>query len=229
MSDEPAERENRRRGGALPGLRRHVRFNLCALLFAILTAGFCVLGVGSARAVLFAFSIAAIVFLAAVARLFSGAPTASIRRRARVEDEGRWHVLVSGVAASAVVLIALGLELHAGKGEGGGVGAIVLSAASLLLSWLFMNTIFALHYAHQYYGDDARRRARGGLKFPNDGDPDYWDFVYFAFVLGMTFQVSDVEVTDRRMRRIALVHGVVAFFFNVVIVALSVNLVAGQA
>lgn len=228
MSVESSKNGNEARSGRFPRrLRRHARFNLCALLFVVLVAGFSASGIGAARAVVLAFPIAAIAFLAAIAQMFSGARTASIRSRAREEDHGRWGSLWSGVGISAVVLVALALELHAAKS--GGAIEIVLAASSLLLAWLLMNTMFALHYAHDYYGDDACQNKRGGLKFPNDGDPDYWDFVYFAFVLGMTFQVSDVQVTDRRMRRIALVHGVVAFFFNVVIVALSVNIVAGRA
>lgn len=227
-NDSPKSKAGR--SGWLPGiLRRHIRFNISALLFVILAVALSVGGVGPARSVLLAFSISAVVFLAAIVRLFSGVNTAAIRKRAREEDQGRWHVLWSGVAVSMIALVALAVELHADKGSGNGLMGIVLAAVSLMLSWLFLNTIFALHYAHEYYGDNDRRQQRGGLKFPQDDNPDYWDFVYFSFVLGMTFQVSDVEVTNRGMRRIALVHGVVAFFFNVVIVALSVNVVAGQA
>ena len=229
MSAKPVQdgKKKVRNGGFSRRLRRHLRFNLSALLFLVLTAGFCALGMGLARAIVLAFCIAATVFLAALAVMFSGANTASIRARAHEEDQGRWGILSSSVAVSLVTLIALGLELHASKS--GGVLEIALAASSLLLSWLFMNAMFALHYAHDYYGDDDRQRKRGGLEFPSDGDPDYWDFVYFAFVLGMTFQVSDVQISGRRLRRTALVHGVIAFFFNVVIVALSVNVVASQA
>ena len=93
-----------------------------------------------------------------------------------------------------------------------------------------MNTIFALHYAHGYYGDadpSKEYKAIGGLVFPGRHDPDYWDFMYFSFVVGMTFQVSDVQVEDPKLRRQVLAHGVLAFFFNVVIVALTINIVAG--
>jgi uncharacterized membrane protein len=150
----------------------------------------------------------------------------SIRTRARKEDPGRRVRLWSGVSVSIVTLVALGLELHAGKT--GGLLDLVTCAVALLLSWLFMNTLFALHYAHQFYGDDAHRQRRGGLEFPGCDDPDYWDFVYFAIVVGMTFQVSDVQVTSRSIRRTVLVHGLVAFVFNMVIIALSVNVVAGR-
>lgn len=203
------------------------RFHLCAALFILLVAAFVATGAGWVRAIVFAFAVAATVFLAAIARMFARSEAASIRSRARDEDQGRWGILWTGVSVSAVVLIALGMELHAGKS--GGVFEIALAAICLLLSWFFMNTMFAVHYAHAYYGDDAQKRRRGGLLFPGrDKDPDYWDFTYFAMVVGMTCQVSDVQVTDRRLRRITLVHGVIAFFFNVIIIALSVNVVAGR-
>jgi len=207
--------------------RRRPRLNFCTLLFVVLIGTGCAFGIEPARAILLAFVVAAIVFLGLIAYMFARADTASIRSRAREEDEGRWGALWSSVVVSGVMLVALGLELHAS--HAGGVFEIVLAATTLLLSWLFMNTMFAIHYAHAFYGDDANRRKRGGLDFPGEGDADYWDFVYFAFVIGMTFQVSDVQVSDRRLRRIVLMHGVIAFFFNVVIIALSVNVVAGKA
>ncbi|MEP7043044.1 MAG: DUF1345 domain-containing protein [Dokdonella sp.] len=208
-------------------VRRRPRFNACALLFVLLIGGCCATGIGPARAILLAFVAAAIVFLALIAHMFSRADTASMRSRAREEDQGRWGALWSSVVVSGVVLVALGLELHAS--HSGGALEIALAAATLLLSWLFMNTMFAIHYAHAFYGDDAHKRKRGGLQFPGEGDPDYWDFAYFAIVIGMTFQVSDVQVCDRRLRRIVLVHGAIAFFFNVIIIAISVNVVAGKA
>jgi uncharacterized membrane protein len=86
--------------------------------------------------------------------------------------------------------------------------------------------MFALHYAHEYYGGEDVGRG-GGLKFPNETQPDYWDFVYFSFVIGMTFQVSDVQVTGKRVRRLVVAHGVVSFFFSVAIIALMVNIGSG--
>src|SRR5208282_440509 len=108
---------------------------------------------------------------------------------------------------------------------------VMLAALTILLSWFFMNTMFALHYAHGYYGDadpSSDYRATGGLVFPGHPEPDYWDFLYFSFVIGMTFQVSDVQIEDHGLRRVALAHGVLAFFFNVVILALVINLLAGM-
>lgn len=208
-------------------LVRRKRFNLAALLFVVLIGAFSAAGIGPARAIVLAFAIASAAFLGAVAWMFSHSGTASIRLRARKEDQALWGLLLSSVAVTGVVLVALGLELHADKG--GGVLGLMLASVSLLLSWLFMNTMFALHYAHAYYGDDQHNKARGGLEFPGEKDPDYWDFAYFAMVVGMTFQVSDVQICDRRLRHIALLHSVIAFFFNVVIIAITVNIVAGKA
>jgi uncharacterized membrane protein len=102
---------------------------------------------------------------------------------------------------------------------------VALSVSSIVLAWVFVNTVFTLHYAHDFYlGADP---AQAGLAFPGSEEPDYWDFMYFAFVLGMTFQVSDVQITRRGLRRFALLHSVLAFFFNVVIIALTVNIIAG--
>ncbi len=227
MSAAPQDQPKRTHEGVLQRLRRRPRFNMTAALFIVLVVAFSVLGVEPARAVVLAFVIAAIGFLAAITQLFCTANIASIRAREREQDGGHWSTLWSSVAVCAVVVVSLGLELQASKS--GGAFAIVLAVSSLLLSWLVVNTMFALHYAHEYYGDDADKRERGGLEFPDERDPDYWDFAYFALVLGMTFQVSDVQITDRRLRHTALVHAVIAFFFNVVIVALSVNIVAGKA
>ena len=86
--------------------------------------------------------------------------------------------------------------------------------------------MFALHYAHEFYRDTGSERP--GLDFPGNVDPDYWDFVYFAFVIGMTFQVSDVQIDSRAIRRVALAQAVIAFFFNVIVLALSVNIIASS-
>lgn len=208
-------------------LTQRPRFNVCAVLFAGLVVAFMAGGAGVAHAIVLAFTIASAAFLASIAHLFARATVSSIRVRARKEDPGRWGLLITSIVLSGIVLVSMGLELQASKA--GGAFGIALAAASLLLSWLFMNTMFALHYAHTYYGDGKHGVVRGGLEFPGHDEPDYWDFLYFAVVIGMTFQVSDVQIRDRHLRRIALVQGVTAFLFNVVIIALSVNIVAGKA
>src|SRR5262249_18458482 len=100
---------------------------------------------------------------------------------------------------------------------------VTLAIATVVLSWTFTHTIFALHYTHDYYGGGNRK---GGLRFPEDRQPDYWDFVYFSFVIGMTFQVSDVAVTQKSTRRMVVAHGALSFFFTAAIIAMTVNIAA---
>lgn len=207
---------NRRR------FHRHPHFTVCALIFVALAILLFLAGLRPDLSLLLAFDIAVVTFLAATVIMFSHSDAHSIRQRARKEDEGYWGFLLSSAAVATVALVALAGELQPNKPAGS--LQIALAACSLILAWLFMNTIFALHYAHEFYGDSGSKHS--GLDFPGTVDPDYWDFVYFAFVIGMTFQVSDVQIDSRAIRRVALAHAVIAFFFNVIVIALSVNIVA---
>lgn len=187
---------------------------------------------GIATRFLIAFDGGALVFLTAIWIMMASATPEGMRRRAEIEDEGRYTVLILSVTAAIAILLTIVFELHGIKDVPTAVAAlhVALAAATILLSWLFMNTIFALHYAHGYYGDaDPSKDYKpvGGLAFPGQPRPDYWDFLYFSFVVGMTFQVSDVQIEDHTLRRGVLAHGVLAFFFNVIIVALTINIVAG--
>lgn len=195
------------------------------MIFVVLLGAFSLSGVRPVLGILLAFDIAAVIFLGTTLHMIVRAETRSMRQRARKEDEGYWSFLLSGAAVAAVALIALAIELHASRS--GGTIEVVLAACSLLLTWMFLNTLFALHYAHEFYGDSGGKNS--GLEFPGTKEPDYWDFIYFAFVIGMTFQVSDVQISERGIRRVALAHAMIAFFFNVIIIALSVNVVASSA
>lgn len=104
---------------------------------------------------------------------------------------------------------------------------VPLNVAGILVSWTMVHTIYVFHYAHEYYRTSAEGKQFGGLDFPSEKNPDYVDFAYFSFVMGSTFQVSDVSISSRRIRRIALVHGVLSFLFNTFIVALTINIIAG--
>ncbi len=203
---------------------RRARFSVCALIFVALAFVMLLVGLRPGLSLLLAFDVAVVTFLTATIIMFSRSDDKSIRLRARREDEGYWGFLLSSAIVATVVLVVLVGELHTTKPAGS--LQIALAACSLILAWLFMNTIFALHYAHEFYGDSGSKHA--GLEFPGSVDPDYWDFVYFAFVIGMTFQVSDVQIDSRAIRRVALAHAVIAFFFNVIVVALTVNIVAGS-
>jgi uncharacterized membrane protein len=154
----------------------------------------------------------------------------TMRRQAQKQDEGRFMILSLVTAAACASLLAIAFLLH-DKGSASNllVLHLVLTALTIIGSWLLVHTIFALHYAHGYYQPSKALRENQAkpLDFPNDDEPDYWDFLYFSFVIGMTSQVSDVPITSRSLRRLALTHGVLSFFFNTTIVALSINIIAG--
>lgn len=172
------------------------------------------------------------VFLALTAAVMVGASPERVRARVRELDPRRWVVLAIIVAAASISLVALGLTLQKEAGETAAALALrlVVTGLTVVASWTLTHTIFALHYAHHFYGDveGPSTADRGGLAFPGTELPDYWDFLYFAFVIGMTCQVSDVQVTSRAMRRLTLTHGVLSFFFNTIVLALAVNLLASS-
>ena len=146
-----------------------------------------------------------------------------IRRRAATQDEGQLAILVLTVAAALASLAAIFSELATPAGGGRRPPAqLILATVTIVLSWAFIHTMFALHYAHEFYDVTDGR----GMAFPSDPEPDYWDFVYFSFVIGMTSQVSDVAVTSKQIRRTVAAHGVVSFVFNAALLALMVNLAA---
>jgi uncharacterized membrane protein len=170
-----------------------------------------------------AWDVGVAIYLILAAIMMSRFDLQLVRRRAAEQDEGGMLVLVLSAAAAVASLAAIVAELGSMRGAAAGQGApyLALAVATTLLSWTFIQVIFALHYAHEFYGEGRRS---GGLQFPADDRPDYWDFAYFSFVIGMTFQVSDVQVTSKFSRRVVLAHGVLSFFFNVAILALMVNI-----
>lgn len=175
-----------------------------------------------------------ITFLALSWSMMVNATADNMRLRAAFQDEGQITILVLTAGAALFSLVTVAIELHGLKDlQGADAGYRVgLAALTILCSWFVTNTMFALHYAHGYYTDadpsDGKQVDVGGLDFPgDDGKPDYWDFLYFAFVIGMTFQTSDVGISRRTLRRLTLGHSILAFFFNTVILALSINIMAG--
>jgi uncharacterized membrane protein len=154
----------------------------------------------------------------------------TMRRIAQQQDEGRIVILGLLTASACISLLAIGFMLN-DKGITGKILTLHLGLAvsTIIGSWLLVHTIFALHYAHGYYKNHQTLQEckAEGLDFPDDLEPDYWDFLYFSFVIGMTSQVSDVQITSRPMRKLALGHGVLSFFFNTTILAMSINIIAG--
>jgi uncharacterized membrane protein len=155
------------------------------------------------------------------------------RRNARLQDASATFLFVLVICAATASLLAVALVLHDVKNLGSGSLAahVGVAAGAVLISWFFVHTIFALRYAHHYYFDAReveRHGITGGLIFPGKkASPNYLDFAYFSFVIGMTCQVSDVQISSSDMRRLALVHGLISFLFNTAILAMFVNIVAG--
>ncbi|MFI4967036.1 MAG: DUF1345 domain-containing protein [Caulobacterales bacterium] len=154
-----------------------------------------------------------------------------IRGQAAVDDEGRGTISTLVVVAAAASVWAVGAELSLAKDAHGIMKAahVVLAFVTVIASWLMVQLIFALHYAHEYYGIDADDGARDaeGIEFPGKEAPDYWDFLYFSVVIGVACATADANITSKGLRRLATLHCLVAFAFNTIIVALTINLTAG--
>lgn len=152
-----------------------------------------------------------------------------MRWRALQEDEGRVVILSLITAAACASLLAIFFVLKSSKDTPPAQLQLHLGLAitTIVSSWLLVHTIFASHYAFDYYRNDPTSEQAEGLDFPGDRQPDYWDFLYYSFTVGMTSQVSDVQVNSRSMRRLTLLHGVLSFFFNTTILAMSINIIAG--
>lgn len=149
--------------------------------------------------------------------------TGDIRRRAAALDEAGGAALpLALLAALASIAVVVG-EAMSVAGDRREAGA-VLALATVALSWTFVHVIFAFHYAHEFYTPAGEGKDRGGLLFPGGEAPDYWDFLHFSLIIGVAQQTADVQITDKRLRRISTVHSITAFLFNTVIVALTVNM-----
>lgn len=208
-------------------VRHHSRFYAGALLgvAAWLAAG----TLGAAQRLLVAGDAFFVVYLGLTAALALGGTPEDMRKRAAYEDEGGVGIILMTAIATAVSLGAIFMLLN--QEQIGGL-PLALAVSSIPLGWFTLHAVMAFHYAHLYYtpqGKGASRRDCGGLDFPGTKEPHTWDFVYFSFVIGMTVQVSDVAVQSTLMRRVVLAHGVASFFFNTTVIALAVNLAAGQA
>ena len=151
---------------------------------------------------------------------------AQIKERAARLDEGGHLIFLLTIVAAIASVGALLAELSIAKGATDAALRVALAAGTVLLSWLFVQVVFALHYAHIYYLEEAAGQPTGGLDFGQCGEPDYWDFVHFALVLGATAQTADIGFTTKRMRRIGTLHTLVAFGFNTAILATMINLAA---
>jgi uncharacterized membrane protein len=195
--------------------------------FIALTTGVlvCLLLPGSPRLVtrlLFGWDALLAVYLVLVYAMMLCNDHQHIRRAAAMQDDGRFVILLVTAIGAFAGIAAIVSELATPHR---GVLEVTVAITTIALSWAAVHTTFALHYAHDYY----RRSKPGGLQFPSgdkEEDADYWDFVYFSFVIGMTAQVSDVGITDKTIRRTATAHGIVSFIYNTALLALMVNIAA---
>ncbi len=215
--------------GRLWGGLRHLRHRpslTSALLVATLSVGVSALWLRPVTALLIGWDAGVTLYVILASIQMSRATVASMRRRAHQLDPGKWGVLGGAVLAAVASLVAIGVELIAAKGSPHAGVAAGLAAGTVLLSWAFLHVFFAQHYAHDYWLDGPTPGEKG-LDFPGNDQPDYAEFLYFSFTVGMTAQVSDVTTCSAAMRRLVLMHGALSFLFNTAVLALGVNLAAG--
>jgi len=160
----------------------------------------------------------------------------TMRQRARQLDEGRHAVLLLAVAAALGSLVAIVFELYNLRQASPDIVAlhVGLALSTIISAWSFVHVIFTEHYAHGFYrdldkaGDPADDDKGKGLRFPGQPRPDYLDFLYFSFTIGVANQTADTDVVSRTMRVLVLIHSVISYFFNTIILAITINIAAGM-
>jgi uncharacterized membrane protein len=235
--DEPAnDDEERQRSVLLKPFRvvwTRPRLFICMIL-GVAIGAFLPEHMRTATRALIAWNIAVLCYLASSANLIARADPQTVRERAKTLDEGRLTMLLLAVGVACASMGAIVLELGPVKQmEGWSKGLhLGLTVLTILSSWTFMHLTFAFHYAHEFYDECEldplkRRKERGGLHFPGREDPSYVDFLYYAFVIGLASQTADVATTSRPMRLLTVLHGTLAFFYNLAIIGLTVNIASG--
>jgi uncharacterized membrane protein len=176
---------------------------------------------------LIGWNVGCLTYLALAAWMMANSSEQRMLRRARVQDDGRWVVLALMTLGAAVSLVAVAAQLATAKDFQGveRIEHMALAGLTVFTSWAFTQTMFALHYAHDFYMAHEKGLP-GGLTFPSEEKPTYGDFLYFAFVIGTSGQTADVAITSKAMRRIGLLHCVLAFLFNTTVLALTINIAA---
>ncbi|HWF94476.1 MAG TPA: DUF1345 domain-containing protein [Xanthobacteraceae bacterium] len=222
MTDQPKSR----RRPPLPFriVRARPRLFIAALIGVVVIA-LCPSDWRIATRLLAGWDVGIVLYLALALRMMAVAEVRHIRLRARSQDEGQFTILALTAAAALASLGAIVALLGSSDANHREPMHLLLGILTILLSWTFTHIMFALHYAHEFYDENGGKG--GGLIFPGDlHEPDYWDFVYFSFVIGMTSQVSDVAITCRPIRHTVSAHGIISFIFNVTLLALTVNIAA---
>ena len=153
-----------------------------------------------------------------------------IREQAKEVDESR--IIIFIVVLCSILISLLGILIMLNYADTVATHKALhfpVSILGVILSWILLHTIFTVRYAHLYYGDNVNKPLKqcGGIDFPHDDAPDFFDFAYFAFIVGMTFQVADTNINSKRIRRMVLMHAIISFCFNTIIVALSIGIISG--
>jgi uncharacterized membrane protein len=173
------------------------------------------------KGIMAGFDLAAFIFLASHFPFLDDSAD-QMRRHSKENDANRAVLLAITVAATTVILVTVGAVIS--RGESLQVADVVMVIVTLALAWLFGNSVYALHYAHLYYqAGPGQEGDAAGIGFPGTKEPDYWDFLYFAFTLGMTFQTSDCDITAPAIRRVVVGHCLAAFIFNLGVLAFTIN------
>lgn len=205
------------------------RFVLFVVVLLGVAGTACALGAKTyGDALVVGFDLAALVFIASLWPIMRSHAATQMRKHAAENDARRGLVLVLTALVSLALLGAIVAELPDAKA--GHTWPIIKLVGTLALSWIYTNLVFMLHYAHLHYGVAADGKGdHGGFEFPGTAEPDYWDFLYFAFTAGMSFAASDVNVTRGAVRRIVVLHSLLSFVFNIGVLAFSINVLAGAA
>ena len=231
MSDAFAVSRTRILGNRLTlGRPRTVFSILCGVLcYLVLTHGR-----EHVTRLLVAWNAATLVDLVLDGIMISRADTRTMRWRAAITDDGKWVMLGLSIVAAVAAMGAILVEIGIAKGLKGSAASdhYLLAGLTIVTAWVFIHLSFALHYAHEFFDttktqDGEKPQLRGGLRFPGTEEPDYWDFLYFSFIIGVASQTADVEITSKTIRRTSLGHSILSFFFNFAILSLVINIAAG--
>ena len=208
-------------------IRRYARF-VGFLVTAVTGTAVLWQPLGAVPAILAGFDAGVLIFFASLVSLFRAATAGEMRARSQANEPDHHLLLLLALAIAGVIIMAVWTEMIAISGQHDSNKGVILALAmlSLALAWLFANALCAIHYAHCWYLPGVDGGDAAGLNFPgSETQPDYWDFTYYTVTLSMTFQVSDVRIESQSLRRLAIAHGLIAFLFNISVIALSVSLV----
>ena len=210
----------------MPSFIRHLRHRpslLAGLAVAVIVGAVAAVMLRPTTALLVAWDAGVLAYSAAFVLVIVRSTPERLSWMSAELDEGRWGVLVGTIVAAVASLGAIVAELARTHGQPHSAWTEALAGATVLLSWLFIHTIFATHYAHEFW------RSQSGMAFPGNDRPDYGEFLYFSFCIAVASQVSDVSTQTPGMRRLVLLHSLIAYLFNTAVIALGVNIAASLA